>query len=433
MPNRLAQLRKDVNLQSLSPHSIPIAIRMVQAKNNSRIADSVFRQQLLYTINQVEQIYWGLVSAYDDVQAKQRALDQSTQLVADDEKQLKEGTLAPLDLINAKSGVAADQQELISSQSNLEYQQLLMKQAIARDLDDPILADAPVILTDRVDLAAMPEETTPVKSLVNQAEADSPAVEQAVLTLKNDSLTLKAAKNALLPTVDVFGFYGAEALGGRQSSSCLNFSTGQACPSGQYPTVGYGSVLSNLANSTGPDKGAGVNITIPIRNRPAQALQSRSELEYRQAQMRLQQLHVQIQMQVINAQYALKNDRAAVSAAEANRDYGRQSLEAGKKKQRMGVSAAAAVLQQERSLATAEASLISATNRYAIDRASLEQILGNTLQHYGISIVSAAIGNIEAAPINPGTESGNQGSEGTSSAHRNQLGQQLSPERQENP
>jgi len=233
--------------------------------------------------------------------------------------------------------------------------------------------------------------------------------------------------------VDVFGFYGAEALGGRQSSSCLNFSTGQACPSGQYPTVGYGSVLSNLANSTGPDKGAGVNITIPIRNRPAQALQSRSELEYRQAQMRLQQLHVQIQMQVINAQYALKNDRAAVSAAEANRDYGRQSLEAGKKKQRMGVSAAAAVLQQERSLATAEASLISATNRYAIDRASLEQILGNTLQHYGISIVSAAIGNIEAAPINPGTESGNQGSEGTSSAHRNQLGQQLSPERQENP
>src|SRR5579862_7118961 len=110
---------------------------MVEARNNRRIADSAFRQQLLYTINQVENIYWGLVSAYEDYQAKTRALAQSTQLASDNRKQLQIGTLAPLDVVNADSQVASDKQAIISSESTLEYQQLIMKQALARNLDDP--------------------------------------------------------------------------------------------------------------------------------------------------------------------------------------------------------------------------------------------------------------------------------------------------------
>src|SRR5664279_271981 len=107
---------------------------IVQAKNNRRITDSSFRQQILYTVNQIENIYWGLVSTYEDVQAKERALQQSTQLTADNRKQLEIGTLAPLDVVNSDSQVATDKQALISSQSALEYQQLIMKQAIARNL-----------------------------------------------------------------------------------------------------------------------------------------------------------------------------------------------------------------------------------------------------------------------------------------------------------
>ncbi len=112
---------------------------IVQAKNNRRITDSSFRQQILYTMNQIENIYWGLVSAYEDVQAKERALQQSTQLTSDNRKQLQIGTLAPLDVVNSDSQVATDKQALISSQSALEYQQLIMKQAIARNLSDPDL------------------------------------------------------------------------------------------------------------------------------------------------------------------------------------------------------------------------------------------------------------------------------------------------------
>ena len=160
--------------------------------------------------------------------------------------------------------------------------------------------------------------------------------------------------------------------------------------------------MGNLFNSTAPDKGVGVNITIPLRNRVAQADQARSQMEYRQAQMRLQQLYTQIRIQVINGQYALTNDRAQVTAAQAARDYAAQSLDAEQKKFKLGASTSALVLQQQRNLATAENTLISATAAYAKDRAGLLELLSNTLDRYGISITDAATGVMTAAPVIPG-------------------------------
>jgi outer membrane protein TolC len=382
---------------------------IVQAKNNRRISDSAFRTQLLYTINQIENIYWGLVSAYEDVQAKQRALTQSTQLASDNRKQLQIGTLAPLDVVNADSQVASDKQALISSQSTLEFQQLVMKQAITRNLDDPRLANAPVIPTDRVSLLATPEEGTPVEDLVRQAEANSPSIEQQILTVKNSEITLKGVKNGLLPALDVYGFYGASAVGGAISPYCNSSVFGSSvdfCKT--LPTVGFGTVFSNLFNSTGPNKGVGFNMTVPIRNRTAQAVQARSMLEYRQSQMRLQQLYIQTRMNVTNEQFALTNDRAAVQAALAAREYAYQSLDAEQKKYRLGASTTANVLQQERNLATAENNVITSTARYATDRASLAQTLANTLDRYGISITEAATGNITQRPSIPGLEPAKQ-------------------------
>ncbi|MCL5263442.1 MAG: TolC family protein [Acidobacteria bacterium] len=376
---------------------------IVQAKNDRRIADSAFRAQLLYTINQVENIYWGLVSAYEDVAAKQRAAQQSANLVKDDEKQLQVGAIAPLDLVNVKSQHAADEQALITAQSTLEYQQMLMKQAISRNLDNAVVANAPVIPTDRVNLAETPEELKSINQLVREADQDSPSIEQATLALKNDRITLKADRNGLLPTVQLYAFYGAQGIGGAVSPYCnTGFFGKNIC--NQLPSTGYSTVFTNLFNSTGPNKGAGVNITIPIRNRTAQALESRSRLEYEQEQMRLQQLYVQTRMQVINGQYALTNDRAAVRAAIANRNYNQQSLDAEIKKLHLGAATTADVLQQERNLAAAEATLISDTAKYATDRAALSELLGITLDRYGISIVDAATGQISTPPIIPGIE-----------------------------
>jgi outer membrane protein len=375
---------------------------VLQAKNDRRITDSAFRQQLLYTVNQVENIYWGLVSAYEDEQAKERALAQSTQLTEDNRKQLQIGTLAPLDVVNSDASVAADKQALIASQTNLEYQQLIMKQAIARNLNDPELSAAPVIPTDRVALDRLPEEDMPIEQLVAEAYANNPQIEQAVLNMKNNQITIKAEKNGLLPVLDAYAFYGATGLGGAQSPGAADFETGGTYPPGTFPPIGYGTAFGNLFNSSSPNKGIGLNLSIPLRNRTAQADQERSQMELRQSQMRLQQLYTQVRIQIINGRYALTNDRAQVAAAQAQHDYAEQSFIAEQKKYRLGASTSANVLQQGRNLAIAENSLISATAAYAKDRAALLQLLSTTLDRYHISITDAASGNISQAPLIPG-------------------------------
>jgi outer membrane protein len=375
-----------------------------QAINDRRITDSTFRQQILYTVNQVENIYWGLVGAYEDVQAKERALAQSSKLADDTRKQLDIGTMAPLDVVNADSTVATDKQSLISSQSNLRYQQQIIKQAIARNLNDPALESAPVIPTDRVSIDELPEESQPVDTLVKEAFTRRPELEQAVLALKNDAITLRGARNGLLPTFDVYGFMGGSGIAGSGNPKCATsgYYTPEYCDS--ITSSGYGSAVQGAFNNSAPDKGVGFTLNIPLRNRTAQADQARSLIEYRQAELYLEQLYTKIRMQVVNAQYALTNDRAQVKAAIAARDYAQQSLDAEVKKLRLGASTTAAVLLQERNLATAENTLISANAAYAKDRAGLYQTLATTMEHYGINLNDAVTGKVNAAPVITGLQ-----------------------------
>jgi outer membrane protein len=419
-PELTSNFKATINQHLLNGFGIGVNTRfMAQAINNRRITDSAFRQQLMFTINQVENIYWALVSAYENVQSAQRALDQSTQVASDNRKQLQIGTLAPLDVLNADNQVAQDKQTLITGQSNLEYQQLVMKQAIARNLNDPGLSAAPVIPTDRVSLIEMPEETAAVEDLVKQAYQNRPEIEQGVLNLKNDQITLKGVKNGLLPTLDLYGFYGSTALGGAANPACSPTANG---PQGCTITPGnYGNVFTGMFNGNTPDRGVGVNLTIPLRNRTAQALQSRSLLEYRQDQLKLQQLYTQIRIGVINGQYALTNDRAAVQAATATREYNTQALDAERKKFKYGASTTALVLQQERSLAAAENTVTANMATYAKDRASLEQILANTLTKYNISIGDGVSGTVTQQISIPGLEAAPKNSDANLPSQQQQL------------
>jgi len=413
-----SNFRATVTQHLLQGRGIWVNKRFVQeAIYDRRITDSSFRQQILYTVNQVENIYWALVSSYEDLQARQRAVEQSSKVAADDRKQLEIGTMAPLDVVTADSAVAADQQSLISSQSNLNYQQLVIKQAIARNLNDPALLAAPIVPTDRVSLDELPEEKQTADDLAAIAFQNRPELETAVLSIKKDEITLKGAKNALLPTFDVYGFYSGTGTGGAQNPNaiCTDPNTGKflPCPAGTYPNVSFGKTFSRMFESFSPDKGVGVTLNVPLRNRTAQADRARSLIEYRQAQLRLEQLYTEIKMQVVNQQFALTNDRAGVLAAEASQKYNAQSLDSEEKKLHLGASTTALVLQQSRNLATAENSLTAARAAYAKDRASLYQLLATTLQHYGINLDEAATGEVKAIPVVPGLEPAKPGNEPT--------------------
>jgi outer membrane protein TolC len=253
-----------------------------------------------------------------------------------------------------------------------------------------------------VSIEEIAEEKQPVEDLVQQAFQNRPELEQAALAIKKDAITLRGARNNLLPTLDVYAFYSGTGEGGTQNPNAVcDFSTYAVCPTNppKYPPVSYGTALDRMLNNTFPDKGVGFNLTIPLRNRTAQADQARSLIEYRQAELHLEQLYTQIHIQVVNAQIALANDRELVKADLAARDYNHQSLDAEEKKLHLGASTTANVLQQERNLASAENNLIAAQATYAQARAALYQMVASTLQHYGINLSEAATGNVTTAPL----------------------------------
>jgi len=228
------------------------------------------------------------------------------------------------------------------------------------------------------------------------------------IDLNSRDISNKAVRNAMLPTLDAFAYYGGSGVGGDVNGLVPNCSTtsGSFCfnPAKAPPpfqtsnSVGYGTTLNQLVSSTAPDKGLGLSLTIPIRNRLAQSNQVRAELEYRQAQVRQHQLENQVRIEVRNAQFDVKQNRAAVQAAQSAVDLARQTFDADQQKLKVGLTTQTAILQDAATLTTGESNLVSAQAAYEKSRIELDRATGLLLDHAGIDIADATRGQVAHLP-----------------------------------
>jgi outer membrane protein len=384
------------------------------AKNNRELSDVAFRLQTITTVDQIENMYWDLVYAYENQRVKEESLAFSERTLSDTKKQVEIGSLAPIEAVRAQSTVASDQQALTVAKTNLQLEQLLMKNALSRTLHDPALAGAEVIPTSTMEVPES-EQIQPTEDMVNDALRHRPELVESRIQLNSQELSNKAVRSALLPTLDLFVYYGGAGLGGAQNPAnvCTTFpptglqaefgcaSNNPQDPEPIFPSTSVGSTLNQLVNSTSPDKGVGLQLNVPLRNRAAQAAQIRSELEYRQLQMALQQTENRISIEVRNAQFGVEQNRASVASAQAAVDYAQQSLDAEQKKYQFGTSTTTAVLQTRSALATAESTLLSAMAAYEKSRIELDRSTGTILDQQGISIDDAARGQVRRMPNVP--------------------------------
>ncbi len=381
------------------------------AKHNREISDAAFRLQVIATVSQIQNIYWDLVNAYEDVKVRERSLGLAEKTLSDNRKQVEIGTLAPIEIVRAESEVATRNQELIVAQTNLQLQQLLMKNAITRTLSAPTLATAPVIPTDAMQVPET-EPTAPIEELMKDALANRGELEQSRLDLANRDLTKKSTRNALLPVVDLIAWYGGAGLAGEQNplATCLNASHDLSrcdaadaalrrfLPAGSIQRGGLPNSFARLFDNSAPDYAVGLNVTIPIRNRAAQADQTRAELEYRQAELRFQQLQNQVGIEVRNAQFSVTQNRARVEAARKGRELAQQSLDAEQKKYALGASTNFLVLQAQRDLTAAASALVTAMSAYEKSRVELDRVTGQTLQRNNIQMDDAESGRVNTMP-----------------------------------
>jgi outer membrane protein TolC len=267
-----------------------------------------------------------------------------------------------------------------------------MKNALTRSLDDPVLESVNVVPTDRVQSVEAPNASQPVQELIDQALHGRPELLESDVDLVNRQISRKAARNALLPSLSLVAFYGGSGLAG-PLNPVYNV---PGVPNSSNVPTDFPGALQNAFNNTAPDYYVGFNLNIPIRNRVAKADQYRSELEYRQAELRREELRKQIRIEVRNAEYALEQTAARVDAAQKARDLAQRTFEITQKEQQLGAGSTFQTMTAQRDLALAELDLVTAKTVYEKAKVELDRATGATLEHNGIDIQQAVKGTIPA-------------------------------------
>ena len=361
------------------------------AKRNAQTIDLAFRDQVVATVTQVEDIYWDLVGAYEDAQIKQRSLDFANQTLTDDQKQFQLKAIPEMQVMTDQSAVATAEGNLTVSLATLRLNELLMKNALTK-VDDPTIDAMPVIPLD-LKGAPDPNAAKPIDTLIADAEKNRPdvAMDQAAMEVAKENL--KGINSELLPNLNMYGLYAGAGTGGPPNPYCT---LGAECAS-DLPT-GFPGMFQNIFNYSSPEYQVGMTLSINLRNRQAKADQFRTVLEYRQKQIAYVQQQKTIRLDVRNALYTLEQRQASVDAQQKARDLAEHTFDITKQEQKLGAKSSLDTLNAENALALAESNLDTAETAYEKAKVDIDRATGSTLDLTHVSIDDAKTGVVTHSP-----------------------------------
>ena len=381
-------------LQGLGPAVNGRNIRV--SKNNEKISDLTFKQQVITTVSAVLNLYWDLVSFYEDLKARKDELATAQALYEDNKKQVQIGTLAPIEVTRAESQVYSAQQDLLISQTNLLQQETVLKNALSRKgVASPTLAEVHVIPLNTFEIPEK-DELRPVDDLLKDALVRRVEIQQDQINIDSNKTLLVGIKNGLKPTLNVFAELTNNGLSG--SSNYLQPGVQTSDP---FLTGGYGNLLAQIFRRNFPSYSAGLSLSIPLRNRAAQSDYVTSALELRQAELGLQKQVNQVRVDVQNAVIGVRQARVRYDSAVKARILQQQTLDADKKKYTLGASTVFQVVTDEQALATAESQETQALANYSHARIAFDQAMGTTLEVNHISLAEAMSGHVAKPSVLP--------------------------------
>ena len=351
------------------------------ANNNQKITSLLFEQQLIATVYGVTRLYTDLVALYEDVKNKEGSLALSQKLFTDTQAQVEEGTLARVEMTRANASVFSSRQDLINARGLLEEQEAILKTVLTKTGNqDPQVQAARIIPTDALGVPEK-EEIRPIQDLLSEAMAHRPDLSQANLQIENSEIGLKGSRNAVLPEVDLVGVAQNNGLAGTLNPS---LSGADASLVG-----GYGTALDQIFTRKFPTYGIGLQVTLPIKNRIAEADLARDEIQLRQSQVRLRQLQNQARLEVEDSLIAMRRARSSYEAAVQARLLQEESLDAEQQKFSVGASTSFFVIQYESLVAQAKSTEVAAKSAYVKARAALQRATGAILSDNNITVESA--------------------------------------------
>jgi outer membrane protein len=366
------------------------------ANNNRKIADWAFAQQAITTITNTITAYWELVYARESVRVNEQAVAVAQKLYEDNKKQLEIGSLAPLDVTRSESELATNNQNLILAQTVQLQDEQTLKNFISKDPLAPNLIDVAILPSDQPKEPATIEAAS-FQDAIKEAFAKRPELQEEVYNLKNAEIDVRATKNALLPSLTANAFYLSAGLAGNSTTT-----TGTP-PVTVLTQQGFTTAQSQIFQNQFPQYAGQLTLTLPLRNRSAQAEHARALLVQRQFETQAQQLRNAALLDVRNTYIALTQGRAQVAAAIKARELQQQTFDAEQKKYQLGASTVFLVIQTQRDLITAQGTEIRALANLEEAKANYERAVGRTLEVNHVTIADAKSGEVDRETRIPGT------------------------------
>jgi outer membrane protein TolC len=356
--------------------------------NNLKVSDLQFKLQLITTVNSVLNLYWDLVAFDVDARARRQAVATSQQLLSDNKRQVEIGALAEIEVTRAEAQLYASQQDLVIAETNFQQQETILKNALSRNgVSSAGLSAVRIVPLDRIEIPEKDPELD-LENLVAEAHGKRSEIAQARINLESNRVNLVGIRNSLKPSLSAFAQLTNNGLAGQLSA------LGAIQPGIGVLAGGYGKLLEQIFSRDYPNYSAGFSLSIPLRNRAAQADYVTSQLEIRQNELNLNKNLNQVRVDVQNALIGLRQARARYEAAVKSRQLQEQTLANDQKRYALGSATAFQVVQDQRDLATAQSSETQAMANYTHARVSLDQALGRTLETHNISIEEAMAGRL---------------------------------------
>jgi outer membrane protein len=370
------------------------------ARKNLSLTDAQFRQRAIDTITNVQRVYWDLVFALRSLQVQRDAVSVARTQLEHNKRLVTEGQLAPIDVVAAEAQISTYEQGVFSALEEVSRAENNLKNLIAQNQKAEIWS-ASIVPTDPVELT-VPNITLP--DALKTAMENRPELQQSNVLREINKIDQRYFKDQTKPAVDLVGAYGVTGLAGAISTSGINPFTQSSLQVRQrvdelsalvgldpLPIIppqtfspdllgGYGQSLQNLvANRYGTAR-IGVQISLPLRNRTAEAQLGRSLVEGERLGTQREQLEQTIQVDVRNALQAVRSSEARLRAAVATREANEQQFASEQRKLDAGQSTTFLVLERQTSLTEARGLELKAQTDLNKAIADLQRATGNALR-----------------------------------------------------
>lgn len=365
-------------------------------KKQLDISDATFRQRAIQIISQVQQAYWDLAFALRDEEIQREAVKLAETQLANNQRQVEVGTLAPIDVVTAATTVESRRIAVITAMNQVTQAENTLKQLVAEGQD----ADIWTAKIKPVESFEAQPVTVQLEEAVRLARQNRPELTQLLLQKDINATNIDFFRDQTKPQVDAFATYSPTGLGGTPTRSTFrrNSTGGFVLDENGDPISsvdpdfrgGYGTALKNLLSNQYHTVQFGLTISIPWKNRVAEANLGRAMEDSKRIDLLVKKQQLDIEAQIRNDIQAIEFAKMRIEAARAQQQFAQQQLDGEQKRFEAGLTTTFFVLQRQNDLSVAKGQYIRALTDYNKLVAQLQRDIGTTLSNNNIEVKSDA-------------------------------------------